>query len=231
MIESDIQKLNPGTIIELYQLDTTAAGDPNIYYLHNGVNELGNSVVFDGNLYTRFPIIASGFDKTGQGPIPRPKVQIANVTGLIGALAKELGDLVGSKLTRIRTFSRYLDAVNFPGGVNPEADPNQIIDREVWFVDRKSSENKVFIEFELAAAFDVQGVMLPRRQVVQNVCTWQYRSAECGYAGGPVADKNDVATTNPALDRCGKRLQSCRLRFGANGELPFGSFPSSGLVR
>ena len=65
MIESDIQKLNPGSIVELYQLDTTKAGDPNIYYLHNGVNELGNSVVFDGNLYTRFPVIASGCDKTG----------------------------------------------------------------------------------------------------------------------------------------------------------------------
>lgn len=231
MIKSDIQKLNPGSIVELYQLDTTKAGDPNTYYLHNGVNELGNSVVFDGNRYTRFPVIASGFDKTGQGPIPRPKVQIANVTGLIGALAKELGDLVGSKLTRIRTFSRYLDAVNFPGGVNPEADPNQVLDRETWFVDRKSSENKVFIEFELAAAFDVQGVMLPRRQVVQNVCTWQYRSAECSYAGGPVADKNDAPTSDPAKDRCGKRLQSCRIRFGALNELPFGGFPSAGLIR
>jgi lambda family phage minor tail protein L len=231
MIESDIQKLNPGTIIELYQLDTTRAGDPNIYYLHNGVNELGNSVVFDGNLYTRFPIAATGFDKTGQGPIPRPKVQIANVTGLIGALAKELGDLVSSKLTRIRTFSRYLDAVNFPGGVNPEADPNQIIDRDVWFVDRKASENKVFIEFELSAAFDVQGVMLPRRQVTQNVCTWTYRGAECGYAGGPVADKMDIPTTDPTKDRCGKRLSSCRLRFGQVAELPYGGFPACGLVR
>lgn len=231
MIESDIQKLNPGNIVELFQLDTTAAGDNQIYYLHNGVNELGNSVVFDGNLYTRFPIVASEFEKTSQGTLPRPKIQIANVTGLIGVLAKELGDLVGSKVTRIRTFVKYLDAVNFPGGVNPTADPNQVLDKEIWFIDRKSSENVVFVEFELTAAFDVQGVKIPRRQVVQNVCPWRYRSSECSYSGGPVADKFDQATDNPALDSCGKRLNSCRLRFGATAELPFGGFPSAGLLR
>lgn len=232
MITRDLQKLDPGSIIELFQLDTIRAGDPTIYYLHNGVNALGNSVIFDGDIYTRFPIIASGFDKTGQGTIPRPKVQIANITGLIGALANNFEDLVQSKLTRIRTFTRYLDAVNFEGGINPEADPNQIIDRDVWFIDRKSSENKVFIEFELAAAFDVQGVKIPRRQVIQNVCTWKvYRGADCGYSGPPVADKNDNPTTDPSKDQCSFKLNGCRLRYGATAELPFGGFPSAGLVR
>lgn len=32
-------------------------------------------------------------------------------------------------------------------------------------------------------------------------------------------------------DRCGKRLQSCRLRFGLNGSLPFGGFPGANLTR
>lgn len=231
MIQSDIQKLNPGAIVELFQIDTSPAGDNHIYYLHNGVNELGNSLVFDGNIYTRFPIVAAEFEKTSQGTLPRPKIQIANVTGLIGALAKELGDLVGSKVTRIRTFVKYLDAVNFPGGVNPTADPNQVLDKEIWFIDRKSSENVIFVEFELTAAFDVQGVKIPRRQVVQNVCPWRYRSSECSYTGGPVADKFDNPTTDPNLDSCGKRLNSCKLRFGATAQLPFGGFPSVGLLR
>ncbi|WP_273387026.1 phage minor tail protein L [Thermomonas hydrothermalis] len=110
---------------------------------------------------------------------------------------------------------------------NPTADPNQYLSRDVWVVDRKSSENRVFIEFELAAPIDVAGVMLPRRQVVANVCAWRYRSAECGYAGGPVADRDDNPTTNPALDACGKRLASCKLRFGQTGVLPFGGFPGT----
>lgn len=231
MIQTDIQKLDAGSIVELYQIDTTPIGDTTIFYFHNGVNELGMNVVFDGNHYTRFPIYAEGFELTGQGTIPRPTIKVANITGIMGALVKELSDLVNCKVTRIRTFVKYLDAVNFPLGVNPEADPNQIIDREVWAIDRKSSENKIFIEFELSAAWDVQGVLLPRRQIIQNMCPWKYRSSECTYSGGAVADKLDQPTTDISKDSCGKRLSSCRLRFGNNNVLPFGGFPAAGLIR
>lgn len=230
MIESDVQKLAPGAIVDLFELDATALGGSVIRW-HNGVNQLGNDVVWQGNTYTRLPVEAQGFARTGQGTMPRPTMRVANVTGLIGALARELRDLAGAKVTRRRTFVKYLDAVNFPGGVNPQADPNVGFPNEVWFVDRKAAENGIFLEFELSAAFDVQGVKLPRRQCIQNVCTWLYRSAECGYAGGPVADKTDAPTSNPALDQCGKRLASCKLRFGQFEPLPIGSFPGVGLVR
>ena len=229
-VAADIQKPDPGALVELFELDATALGG-DVLRWHNGVNALGSDVVFDGLLYTRLPVMASGFEKRGSGTLPRPKLSVANITGLVGALVREFDGLVGARVTRRRTFARYLDAVNFPGGVNPEADPNAVFPDEVWFIDRKESENGVFVQFELAAAFDVAGVMLPRRQCVQNVCPWQYRSAECGYTGGAVADKNDQATTDVAQDRCGKRLTSCRLRFGAFAELPFGGFPGCGLVR
>lgn len=230
MIESDVQKLAPGAIVDLFELDATALGGSVIRW-HNGVNALGNDVVWQGNSYTRFPVEAGGFARSGQGSMPRPTMKVANVSGLVGALARELRDLCGAKVTRRRTFVKYLDAVNFPGGVNPQADPNVGFPNEVWFVDRKAAENGIYVEFELSAAFDVQGVKLPRRQCIQNVCTWMYRSAECGYAGGPVADKTDAPTSNPALDQCGKRLASCKLRFGQFEPLPIGSFPGVGLVR
>ena len=35
-------------------------------------------------------------------------------------------------------------------------------------------------------------------------------------------------TVDPLQDVCGKRLTSCRARFGQYAELPFGSFPSVG---
>lgn len=230
MIESDVQKLAPGAIVDLFELDATALGGSVIRW-HNGVNALGNDVVWQGNSYTRFPVEASGFARSGQGTMPRPTMKVANVSGLVGALARELRDLCGAKVTRRRTFVKYLDAVNFPGGVNPQADPNVGFPNEVWFVDRKAAENGIYVEFELSAAFDVQGVKLPRRQCIQNVCPWLYRSAECGYAGGPVADKTDTPTSNPALDQCGKRLASCRLRFGEFEQLNFGGMPGVGLVR
>lgn len=229
-ISSDIQKLAPGAIVDLFELDATALGGV-VTRFHAGVNELGNDVVWDGDTYTRFPIEADGFEWNGKGALPRPKIRAANITGLIGALARELQDLIGAKVTRRRTFVKYLDAVNFTGGVNPTADPNCGFPDEVWYVDRKSAENGLYVEWELAAAFDVAGVLLPRRQCIQNVCTWAYRGAECGFAGGAVADKNDVPTTVLGDDACGKRLGSCKLRFGVYSELPFGGFPGVGLIR
>ena len=230
MIETDVQKLNPGAMVDLFELDTTELGG-DILRWHNGVNQLGNDVIWNGEIYARFPIEATGFEKSSKGALPKPKVKVANVSGLIGALAKSMDDLLGSKMTRKRTMVKYLDAVNFPGGVNPEADPNCAFADEVWFVDRKANENGIFIEFELSAAFDVRGKKLPGRQCIQNVCLWKYRGAECGFVGGAVADKNDVPTSNILNDSCGKRLGSCKMRFGAYSPLPFGAFPGVGLIQ
>lgn len=227
---SDVQSLAPGHLVELFTLDATSKGG-SVLRWHAGVNELNSDVVFNGNSYTRYPVLASGFQKSGSGSLPRPQLRVANATGLVSALVRTMDDLVGCKVIRTQIFSKYLDAVNFPGGVNPLADPNAALSTEVWNVDRKANENGVFVEFELAAAFDVIGVKLPRRQCIQNVCTWAYRSAECGYAGGAVADKNDQPTTVLANDACGKRLQSCELRFGTNQPLPYGGFPAVGLIR
>ena len=227
-VKADLQQAALPAIVELYELDTTVVGGVDVLrFTPHGPNPLGGDIVFGGLTYTRLPIEAFGFARSGQGALPRPKLAVANVTGLVGAIADEL---IGARLTRIRTFAKYLDAVNFPGG-NPQADPNQVIDREIWFVDRKAMENKLMVEFELAAAFDLAGVMLPRRQFVQNVCPWRYRGPECGYTGGAVADEKDQPTSDPAKDRCGKRLASCKLRFGQYAELPFGGFPAVGLLR
>lgn len=230
-IRSDIQKLEPGAILVLFEVHVGAE----VFRFHAGTNALGGDVVWQGNTYVRFPIDAEGFEWRGQGTLPRPKLRAANVSGLLGALVRENNDLVGCKVVRRRTLARYLDAVNFPGGVNPSADPNAEIDAEVYFIDRKATENAVVVEFELAAALDVHGVKLPRRPVVQNVCTWLaiggYRGPYCGYTGGPVADVLDQPTSDPAVDRCGGRLASCKLRFGAFAELSFGGFPAAGLIR
>lgn len=229
-IEADIQKAEAGSLIELFELDLNPIGINEHYYFHNGVNSLGDNVVFDGITYTRFPIEAEGFEKSGTSKQARPVVRVANIDGLIGATARANGDLVQVKFIRRRTFLKYLDAVNFTGGVNPTADPNAALDDEIWYIDRKSSENKIFVEWELASALDLDGLALPKRQCIQNVCIWKYRSAECSYAGGAVADKNDNPTSVLADDDCGKRLDSCKLRFG-NGTLPYGGFPAINLIR
>ena len=120
-------------------------------------------------------------------------------------------------------------------GVNPEADYNQHFEDETWFIERKVTETKELVEFELASPLDLNGVQLPRRQIVANYCSWKsiggYRGPYCGYTGVPVADKDDNPTNNPALDDCSGRLSSCRLRQWPGGVLNFGGFPAAGLMR
>lgn len=229
-IEADLLKASPGSLVELYVLDATAQGDTSVRYYHAGTNSLSAPVVWQGNTYTPIPMQIEGFEWSGTGPLPRPMVRIANIGGTLGSLVRQYQDLVGAKVIRKRTFVKYLDAVNFGAG-NATADPNAYVPDEAYFVARKAAENKIYIDLELTPAWDVTGVKLPRRQVIANVCPWKYRGAECGYAGGPVADVNDTLTANPLLDQCGKRLASCKLRFGANNELPFGGFPGAGLYR
>lgn len=228
-IQTDIQKLAPGAIVELFEIDLTPFGG-SLLRFHAGTNSMLGNITWQGNAYTAFPVAASGFEFNGQAQAPRPKLQVANVAGAITALVLQYDDIVGAKVTRKRTLAKYLDAVNFPGGSNPTADPSASFADDVFYIDRKSMENNVVVEFELAPAMDVTGVQLPRRHIVQNVCVWKYRSADCGWTGTTYYDANDAATTQ-ANDVCGKRLSSCQARFGSNAPLPFGGFPAAGLIR
>lgn len=229
-ISVEIQKLEPSAVIELFVLDLSDLGG-DVYYFHAGTNELREDITWQGQVYTRYPILLEGFEISGTGQLPRPKAKVSNALGSITSLLLVYNDLLGAKLTRKRTLKKYLDAVNFDGGVNPDEDDTAEYPDDVYFVDRKVSENKEFVEFELAASLDLAGVFLPRRQIIQNTCIWKYRSPECSYTGTNYFDINDNSVATLALDKCGKRLSSCRVRFGENEEIPFGSFPAAGLIR
>lgn len=229
-IHAEIQKLAPSAVIELFVLELSLFGQGMIFF-HAGTNALQQRLVWQGKAYDAFPIQVEGFEFNGNGQIPRPKLKVANVTGAITALVLTYQDLVGAKITRKRTLAKYLDAVNFPGSVNPTADPSAEFADDIYYIDRKSRETRDVIEFELAASFDLEGVNLPRRQIVQNVCPWRYRSSECGYTGTHYFDANDQRVTPSSQDTCGKRLSSCQARFGQTAELPFGGFPAAGLFR
>ena len=229
-IHAEIQKLAPSAVIELFVLDLSLFGQGMVYF-HAGTNAVQQRLVWQGKAYDAFPIQVEGFEFNGNGQIPRPKLKVANVTGAITAMVLIYQDLVGAKITRKRTLAKYLDAVNFTGGVNPTADPTAEFADDIYYIDRKARETRDVIEFELAASFDLEGVNLPRRQIVQNVCPWRYRSSECGYTGTSYFDANDQSVASSTQDICGKRLSSCQARFGQNAELPFGGFPAAGLFR
>lgn len=222
-LAAELQSLSHTAIVDLFVLDQSILGG-GMFYFHAGTNGMSQPVVWQGITYNVMPVEAEGFEITAKGQLPRPKIRVANVgSGLVSGAVHALDDFVGCTIIRKRTFAKYLDAVNFPGG-NPHADPAQHFPDEQWYVERKASEDRYVIEWELSSAFDLMGIMLPHRQVVQNSCAWRYRSPECGWMGG-YFDANDQPC-NQGADFCGKRLSSCKVRWGEN-ILPYGGFPGS----
>jgi len=225
-IQEQLQSLEPSAIIELFQLQLTAAvnGVDSTFYYHAGTNELTADVVFNGITYSAYPIEVDGFEVSSKGTLPRPSMRIANANNAISALIV-LYNPLQAKVTRIRTCKKFLDAVNFSGG-NPTADPTAKFEDEIWYVDRVANENPELVEFELTSKLDLTNLALPRRQVLEH-CPWQYRGSECGYTGTRYFDLNDKAT-NAANDQCAKRYTSCTKRF-TSGAIPFGGFPGARL--
>ena len=281
-IISDINGLEPGDLVDLFELDMstgTAASSEPIFRWHSGTNENLQDIVWQSNIYSAFPVTADGFEWSGKGAIPRPTLTVANITSLLAGVISSYEDLVGSKVTRKRTFAKYLDHYCYIGGNsvggtcsgeaggspfslsksdcldstknggvgswairtksncqsnggtwygNPTADDEAYFTEEIWYVDRKAVETRTHIQFELGAAHDVQGVKIPSRAVIANLCPWKYKGVECGYSGSNYFDI-DNNSTNSAGDVCAKNFRACELRFPEPQELPFGGFPGAGM--
>ena len=230
-ITSDVQLLEPGNRVLLYELDATGIGGDLLRW-HGHLQE--GSIWWQGNEYRPWPIATSGFERTGDAQQPSPKVTVGNIDGMVGAMCLVLGDLVGAEFTRRRTHVQYLDAENFPGVGNPTADPTEEYAPEVWYVQQKSGDVWPEIEFTLSSPLDLNGVQLPSQQIIANVCGWLiiggYRGPYCGYAGTDYFDLNDIPVSDPSQDRCAGRINSCKCRFGESNPLPLGSYPAADLT-
>jgi phage-related protein len=219
----------------------------------NALND-NTDIIWAGNTYTRYPVEAEDFEYSGTGQLPRPKIRISNILSTISAILADINqaspgsDLTGAKVTRIRTLARYLDAANYPapGALLLEDDSILLLEdgssfmleatsstedstaefpREIYFVDRKSTENNQLVEFELASSLDLAGVLAPKRQTIANICQWRYRrynsetntfdytKVDCPYNKDLYFKADGTPTANPAEDVCDKRLTSCKLRF------------------
>ena len=90
-IFNDISKINPGSVIELFTLTLKTAlhGANTVYRFHSGSNETNQNIVWAGNSYTRFPIVAEGF-AFQRGQLPRPKLVVSNAFGTISAILQSV---------------------------------------------------------------------------------------------------------------------------------------------
>lgn len=227
-VVSELQGVAPTAIIELFELKLTASlhGSDDFYRFHAGVNgkNNGGAIVWDGQTFSAYPVEATGFAYTGDGQLPRPKLRVSNQLGLITAILLTVNDpvsgtpgndLLGAKLTRYRVLAKHIDATNFTGGVNPfgTPDPTATLPTEVYYIARKTLENRDLVEFELASSFDLAGVRAPRRACIPNICNWVYKSAECGYVGDAYFKDDDSPTDDVTKDVCSKKLTGCEARF------------------
>ena len=248
-LNSDYQKLDPGNEIRLIEVDGTTFGVDDILRFHSyniahtpeeisaaGGYEVklpAKSIWWQGMEYSAWPCQIEGIETSTSGSAAQPKLSVANLDSSITALCLAYDDLLQAKVSIHDTLALYLDAENFPGG-NPTADPTQE-KLKVFYIDSKDSETNETVEFTLSSPMDLQGLMIPTRQL-HSLCTWcirnKYRSGDgCDYAGSRYFDKNNAPVDDPSQDVCNGTLRACKLRFGENNELPFGGFPGTSLIR
>lgn len=227
-VYADIQKLEPGDEVELFDLDAraiTGGGPGDVSHFH-GYTQVG-SIFWQGIEYKPWPIELEGIEYNTQQPAS-PTFTAGNVDGSLTVLCLNYQDLVGAIISRHCTFGKYLDG-------QPGADPSQEFPPDQWRIEQKTSETKISVQWMLSSALDFGGQQLPGRAMTTNMCTWLlrggYRGPYCGYTGGPVAKADDTPTNDPALDRCSGTLNGCWFRFGKNNPIPYGGFPATGLLR
>jgi lambda family phage minor tail protein L len=232
-IASDTQKLVPGEIVMLYQIDATDQGANAIYYFVQATIE-NSAVQFDGDTYIPIDMKIRGFESSGRG-LPRPKFTISNITKAMASAVLNYEDILGATLTRIRTFRKYLDGES-------EANPSAYFPPELWVFQRKTAHSKFVIEWELAAYLDFEGTTLPKRQAIRETCdnayrfwnavsrSWDYSKATCPYVGDDMFEISGTPTNDETDDDCGRKVSDCKLRFSATS-LPFRGFPNISKLR
>lgn len=183
--------------------------------------EIYGQLVWKGYRYIPFPINIEGFEMVSRGTLPKPKMTFANQIQnkdynyfftQIKTQIRNIGDIIGLRVVRKRTFLKYLDAVNFKsfGGIindddfKIDPDPNAELAPDIYYVDRKLKENKNVLEYELSSILDLENIKLPLRTMYSQSCSFDYRGEGCRYSetedpygtrlqsGKPIADDKDL---------------------------------------
>ena len=214
-IKEQTRKSWAGDRVELFSIDATQFGAPQVYYFTNSVFEDGTAVKFGGKTYTHLAVAMDSLSVSADGKPPQPVFRIATAGGPVASLLQQYNDFKGAKVTRIKTFKLFLDKMWDGSAVvdNPNADPQSILSTETYVIDRKNAANKTGAELQLVAPTDQEGTQLPGRVVKKRYCdaiyrfnngdgTFEYNGREgfpCPWVGdnpdgSPFFNENDEAT-------------------------------------
>ena len=186
-IIKDVQSLTISSgIVEVYELQVSQDPDQFIYFTNAYYDDTTSTKIKlrdreGGNTIREYHVIPAsltGLEFKAGGPLPQPKLKIANVlrtadtTSLAGALGTaKYEDILGFKFYRRRTLKKYLY------NVDTSSDPATEFASDMYYLDRIDSENPQEVTFTLVSPFDLSGVTLPRRTIIGNMCPWEYQGA------------------------------------------------------
>lgn len=180
--------------------------------LSNG--KLFGQIIWKGKRYIPFPFETEGYEISTRGTLPKPKIIFSNQTQvdqydyffrIIKNAIRSVGDIIGLKITRRRTFLKFLDAVNFKsgGGIIDDSDfiidPNSLAElpQDVYFIDRKLRESKNSLEYEMSSILDLENIRLPLRTMYAESCSFDYRGEGCEYNSGNFYTNQNHADGRP----------------------------------
>lgn len=226
----ELAKLEQNAMIDLFEVDLRSLKDKNgmngeLYRFYAGTNEMLNPIVWQGNTYQPFGANATGFSMSGQGPSNRPQLTLANFNGFVTGIVNRFEQCLGGIVRRWQVYVQYLDAVNFKDG-NPDADPTQGVPT-FYIIEQLSTLKRDIAVFTLALPTETDNALISSRTIGIH-CGWLYRSAECGYTGGPVADEKDNPTRDPKKDKCSCLMTGCAVRKNTRN---YGGFVSVDKLR
>lgn len=203
-IAAEVQKLDQDAFIELMIVDLTNQGGEVLFFHNERLNGAG-TLTFGSDDYEPLSFEATGFAVNGTDQTPMPTVKMSNIGSFVTSLAAQYKGLVRAKVTRVRTFRKHL-----ADGSDPDSTAR--FSEDIFFVNRKANENKIWFEIELGSSLDVDGVELPFRKMLPR-CQASFKDGvNCPYVG---ADTTCLKTTD-----------ACEAKFGAGTALPYMGFPA-----
>jgi len=182
--------------IELPDSNIGGTGEDKLYF-HDGLNGISklkwyslinetdfgstNRIHYNEREYEALPIESEGWEirGSGTGSLPRPTIRLGNINQFFNAYLADWDDLVGAKVIRRRTLEKYLHTATKTNLNDPNCPPIEF-NRDIFYIERKSSETVGVVEFELVSAFDVEGIQLPRRSILAARCPWKYKDTTQG---------------------------------------------------
>ena len=197
MIIEDLQKLSVDSpYIELFDIQIN---DTDYIHITNYIEGIGSFVGspegspanlnliqfpdFDNNstINTYFPIPCqlTGLEHKSEGQFPQPTFTMVNIlktdTGnnsfqaLTNSVSYE--DILGLKIRRRRTLKKYLY------GEASYQNPPVELPTDEYYLDRVQDESPTTVSFITVLPTDITGILLPRRNIIGNVCSWKYQGA------------------------------------------------------